>query len=107
MTHTAHHPIFALLGHVVARAWRLVKNRRQMTDLASLSDEQLQDIGLTRGDVRRAIALPLGSDPTSYLKELAFAHTSAAYASSFAANSDITPPQMSVVESSRDADIAA
>lgn len=67
MTHTASTPFFALTGQMVARAWRVFKNRRQFTELKDWSDEQLNDIGLTRSDVRRALAQPFYSDPTSSL----------------------------------------
>ncbi|WP_298966249.1 DUF1127 domain-containing protein [uncultured Roseibium sp.] len=67
MTHTANHPLFALFGQMVARAWRVSKHRRQFAELKDWSDEQLKDIGLTRSDVRRGMARPFYSDPTSLL----------------------------------------
>lgn len=75
MTHIAHHPIFALSGQLVARALRVFKNRRQVTQLSTLSDEALKDIGLTRSDVRRAVALPFYSDPAPFLRQMADGHT--------------------------------
>jgi uncharacterized protein YjiS (DUF1127 family) len=71
MTQIAHHPIIALSGQMVARALRVFKNRRQVNKLSALSDEALKDIGLTRSDVRRAIALPFHSDPAPFLKQMA------------------------------------
>jgi len=65
MTHSATTPVFALLGQLAARVWRVFNNRRQFAELSDWSDEQLKDIGLTRSDVRRALALPFYSDPTS------------------------------------------
>ena len=65
MTHSATTPVFALLGQLAARVWRVFNNRRQFAELNDWSDEQLKDIGLTRSDVRRAMALPFYSDPTS------------------------------------------
>lgn len=65
MTQFASTPFFALVGQTVARAWRVYKNRRHFTELCNWSDEQLKDIGLTRIDVRRALALPFYSDPTT------------------------------------------
>ncbi|WP_157739101.1 MULTISPECIES: DUF1127 domain-containing protein [Stappiaceae] len=65
MTHTASTPFFALLGQTVARAWRVFINRRQFAELKDWSDEQLKDVGLTRSDVRRALAQPFYTDPTS------------------------------------------
>lgn len=65
MTHTASTPFVALLGQMIARAWRVFNNRRQFAELKDWSDEQLKDIGLTRSDVRRALAQPFYADPTS------------------------------------------
>ena len=67
MTHFARLSPTATIGHAIARAWRVFKNRRQVVKLYELSDSQLEDIGLTRGDVRRALQLPLFSDPTPLL----------------------------------------
>ncbi|MBD1546156.1 DUF1127 domain-containing protein [Roseibium aggregatum] len=72
MTHFAMTPFARLsptvaIGHAIARVWRVFKNRRQIVKLYELSDSQLEDIGLTRGDVRRALQLPLFSDPTPVL----------------------------------------
>jgi uncharacterized protein YjiS (DUF1127 family) len=74
MSHIAHHPIFALSGQLVARALRVFKNRRQMGKLSELSDAALKDIGLTRSDVRRAIALPVHTDPVPFLTQMANGH---------------------------------
>ncbi len=74
MTHIAHHPIFALSGQLVASALRVFKNRRQVTELWTLSDEALKDIGLTRSDVRRARALPFHKDPAPFLNQMANGH---------------------------------
>jgi len=65
MTHTASTPLFALFGQMIARAWRVFNNRRQFTELKDWSDDQLKDIGLTRSDVRRALAQPFYADPTT------------------------------------------
>jgi len=54
---------------LVARVWRVHRNRRKVEQLANLTDAQLKDIGLTRGDVRRALALPLFADPSALLNE--------------------------------------
>ncbi|WP_306141096.1 DUF1127 domain-containing protein [Roseibium sp. MMSF_3412] len=67
MTHFASIPFVALLGQMAARAWRVFNNRRHVTELTHWSDEQLKDIGLTRSDVRRALAQPFYRDPTSVL----------------------------------------
>jgi uncharacterized protein YjiS (DUF1127 family) len=78
MSHIAHHPIFALSGQLVARALRVFKNRHQMGKLSELSDAALKDIGLTRSDVRRAIALPVHTDPVPFLTQMANGHSIAA-----------------------------
>ncbi|WP_417675761.1 DUF1127 domain-containing protein [Roseibium sp.] len=67
MTHFARQSLTATIGHAIARAWRAYKNRREVVKLYEMSDSQLEDIGLTRGDVRRALQLPLFIDPTPVL----------------------------------------
>lgn len=67
MTHFARLSPTAIIGHAIARVWRVFHNRRQIVKLYELSDSQLEDIGLTRGDVRRALQLPLFSDPSPIL----------------------------------------
>jgi uncharacterized protein YjiS (DUF1127 family) len=49
----------------IAQAWR---NRRDATVLASLDERMLADIGITRSDVRDALAEPLWHDPTDLLR---------------------------------------
>lgn len=67
MTPSSSIPFLALLGQTVVRAWRMFKHRRQVIDLQTWTDEQLKDIGLTRSDVRRALATPFYKDPTPVL----------------------------------------
>ncbi len=67
MRHTVSIPFLALSGQLVTRAWRVFKNRRQFAELKYWTDEQLKDVGLTRSDVRRAMAQPFYTDPTSLL----------------------------------------
>lgn len=50
------------------RAWQ---NRRAFYRLGEMTDTELADIGLTRGDLHVAIAVPFGSDPTVKLHTLA------------------------------------
>ncbi|WP_299484344.1 DUF1127 domain-containing protein [uncultured Roseibium sp.] len=69
MTHITSIPFVALFGQMTARAWRVFKNRRHVTELKFWTDEQLKDIGLTRSDVRRALAVPFYRDPTSLLSD--------------------------------------
>jgi uncharacterized protein YjiS (DUF1127 family) len=53
------------IGHFV-QAWR---HRHDMEVLASFDDHMLADIGLTRSDLRDAIAQPPWRDPTELLAE--------------------------------------
>jgi uncharacterized protein YjiS (DUF1127 family) len=60
-----------IAGNVALRAveiYRSFKSRREMRMLASFDDRMLADIGLTRGDLRDAVAEPLWRDPTHVLK---------------------------------------
>ncbi|MEP0519313.1 MAG: DUF1127 domain-containing protein [Hyphomicrobiales bacterium] len=61
----------AYLVKRMAKSWNTWKNHRMMTKLATLDDHMLKDIGLTRGDVRLASALPYSDDPTARLRVLA------------------------------------
>jgi uncharacterized protein YjiS (DUF1127 family) len=53
---------------VVWKAWR---NRHQVARLLSLDSRMLSDIGITEGDVRSAMAMPISSDPSNHLAALA------------------------------------
>lgn len=46
---------------------RAVKNRREIYRLGAMTDTELADIGLTRGDLHVAVRSPLGIDPTASL----------------------------------------
>ncbi len=94
MTHIANHPFFALFGQMVARAWRVFSNRRQFAELKHWSDEQLDDIGLSRSDVRRALAQPFYTDPTSLLTRTPALHPILATG---AANSPRPAPSLEIV----------
>lgn len=57
-------------GAVALRAvdiYRSFKSRREMRMLAGFDDRMLADIGLTRSDLRDAVAEPLWRDPTHVL----------------------------------------
>jgi uncharacterized protein YjiS (DUF1127 family) len=59
-----------LAGTVALRTVNFLRayfNRRDMQVLAGFDDRMLADIGLTRGDVRDAVAEPLWRDPTNIL----------------------------------------
>jgi len=82
MSHSATTNLIASTGHLVATVWRVFKNRRQVINLSTFSDSQLKDIGLTRGDVRRALQLSLFSDPSLVLSSWAAQHYLSARSSS-------------------------
>ncbi len=51
----------------IFRAWR---NRREIYRLGEMSDAQLSDIGLTRGDLHVVWQTPIGVDPTEQLGQI-------------------------------------
>lgn len=53
----------------IASAYNSWQNRRAFYRLGELSDTELHDIGLTRGDL--SVAVALGSDPTRTLGAIA------------------------------------
>ena len=62
--------IAELAGTVALRTVNFVRayfNRRDLQVLAGFDDRMLADIGLTRGDVRDAVAEPLWRDPSQIL----------------------------------------
>jgi uncharacterized protein YjiS (DUF1127 family) len=50
--------------------WRSVQNRRSVAKLLDWDDRMLRDIGLTSGDVRSVMAVPVGEDPSYRLSVL-------------------------------------
>ncbi len=64
----------------LAQAWR---NRSDASVLASLDDRMLADIGITRSDVRDALAEPLWHDPTDLLRARALERRLGRHAISF------------------------
>lgn len=60
---------------VLARVRKIWTGRRALTRLSDFSDHELQDIGLTREDLRRVYAGPFFADPTEPLHGLARART--------------------------------
>jgi uncharacterized protein YjiS (DUF1127 family) len=70
--HDASHPVLvARVANSVSKFLRAWKNRRAIYHLGEMSDAELADIGLTRGDLSVAIDLPYGSDPTAHLGSVA------------------------------------
>lgn len=55
----------------VAGLWRAARNRRSVARLLEWDDRMLRDIGLTAGDVRAVMALPVAEDPSRRLDMLA------------------------------------
>lgn len=49
------------------RAW---KNRRAFYRLGEMTDTELADVGLTRGDLYVAVDLPFATDPTAQLRSI-------------------------------------
>ena len=59
------------VANTVSNIYRAWKNRRAFYRLGEMSDAELADIGLTRGDLHVAIDVPFGSDPTVRLRSIA------------------------------------
>ncbi len=57
----------AVLDGIVMAPFRALENRRRLDALAAMSDRDLRDIGLNRGDLRDAMAIPVGSDGSLFL----------------------------------------
>ncbi|TIV11712.1 MAG: DUF1127 domain-containing protein, partial [Mesorhizobium sp.] len=60
-----------LVVNAIANSYRAWKNRRAFYRLGEMSDAELADIGLTRGDLHVAIDVPFGRDPTAKLRVIA------------------------------------
>lgn len=60
-------PIAGTVALRVVNFFRAVKARHEMDRLVGFDDRMLADIGLTRGDLRDAVAEPLWRDPTAIL----------------------------------------
>ncbi|TWI87536.1 uncharacterized protein YjiS (DUF1127 family) [Roseibium hamelinense] len=67
MSHVTFFASISALSEALTRVTRIVKNRRQVTRLTELSDDQLCDIGLKRADVHHALRLPLWSNTAAVL----------------------------------------
>ncbi|MBZ9674435.1 DUF1127 domain-containing protein [Mesorhizobium sp. ES1-1] len=66
------HPAVAVrVANTVFNIYRAWKNRRAFYRLGEMSDAELADIGLTRGDLHVAVDVPFGRDPTVVLRQIA------------------------------------
>ncbi|WP_306261518.1 DUF1127 domain-containing protein [Pararhizobium sp. IMCC21322] len=59
------------VGKRISSVWNFWAYRSTMTQLVTLDDHMLRDIGITRCDVNAAATLPYSNDPTSRLRTLA------------------------------------
>lgn len=60
------------IASVANRLPRILVRRRLVRSMHALSDHELADIGLRRGDLGSALSQPLSHDPTLRLAEMAF-----------------------------------
>ena len=78
-----HRPLLAAFGASALRAlmWpvRVIEARRTLAQLASLSEYELRDIGLSRQDLVDFTARPLDEDPTPHLADSRAARARAAH----------------------------
>lgn len=56
-----------LLDRIVMGPFRALEDRRLLDVLAAMSDHELRDIGLGRGDIQDAVARPGGRDTSAFL----------------------------------------
>ncbi len=63
------HPIQDLSNKLVTRL-RQIRRRRKMTRLLDLSDQMLNDIGVTRGEIDLALRSPLSTDAATELRRM-------------------------------------
>ena len=59
------------VANVAASLFKALRNRREVYRLGQMSDFELADIGLMRGDLHVAMRMPLGTDPTETLGSFA------------------------------------
>lgn len=70
-THSAARPVNAMrIVDYTADLLRAWKNRRAFYRLGEMTDAELADVGLTRGDLYVAVDLPFASDPTVRLRSI-------------------------------------
>lgn len=64
----------ALLNRTLQWPWSVLEAQRELSALAAMSEHELMDTGLTRGDVSAATTLPTGMRPTDFLAQRAEEH---------------------------------
>jgi uncharacterized protein YjiS (DUF1127 family) len=64
-------PLFSAALHGAVSMLEAIRNRHQVAKLLDWDSRMLRDIGLTPGDVRSAMAAPLGDDPSYRLDRMA------------------------------------
>jgi uncharacterized protein YjiS (DUF1127 family) len=62
--------LVSILTAKLASLFRAVRNRREMYHLGQMSDVELADIGLRRGDLFEVAEAPLTIDPTGRLSAI-------------------------------------
>ena len=62
---------------VLAAPFHWAENRRVMGSLAAMDEHALKDIGITGGDLRDALAVPMLSDATLFLASRRAEHRAA------------------------------
>ena len=85
--------VLALVKIVAQR----VNNRRAVVKLLEWDDRALQDIGLTRADVRLSLALPYSEDPSTRLMFWALERRSARLMRHRDSGEAAAPPQLRLV----------
>lgn len=70
-TRSAARPVNAMrIVNYIADLFRAWKNRRAFYRLGEMTDTELADVGLTRGDLYVAVDLPFATDPTAQLRSI-------------------------------------
>ena len=83
MTKSAKTSALSAIGRLIATVRKNISISHKINGLQYLTDQQLDDIGLTRSDVRRAYGLSLFSDRSVALKEAAAANQLARHLKAF------------------------
>jgi uncharacterized protein YjiS (DUF1127 family) len=59
--------VFRQVATGLVKIWKARRGRQLVKDMRDFDDAQLADIGLTRGDVEKALSVPFPEDPSFYL----------------------------------------